>query len=235
MSAHIVVAGAGAIGSLTAYRLARAGHRVTVVDPAGPGANASGAAAGMLAPAFESVFDEGSAGRFALFAAARDLWPALAAEIGVALDQRGALAAGTHHEVLDWAAKLRAAGARLRVLAPDELDPRWGLAAEAWAAFSPEDWRLEPRGALARLRLAAETYGARFVQGRVRDFSGGRVVVEDAGTLAAETLVIATGASQGLAELAPELAALQPIKGHILRAAGEFANQPVLRAAGVYL
>ena len=53
--ADIVVAGAGAIGRAVALALVRAGHRVTVVDPLG--ANASGVAAGMLAPAFEALFD----------------------------------------------------------------------------------------------------------------------------------------------------------------------------------
>ena len=68
--ADIVVAGAGAIGRAVAVALARAGHRVTVVDPLG--ANASGVAAGMLAPAFECVFDAGSAGHYELLLEARE-------------------------------------------------------------------------------------------------------------------------------------------------------------------
>ena len=55
---QIVVAGAGAVGGTLAYVLARAGHSVTVIDPAASGANASGVAAGMLAPAFEALLDE---------------------------------------------------------------------------------------------------------------------------------------------------------------------------------
>ncbi|HXQ45452.1 MAG TPA: FAD-dependent oxidoreductase, partial [Caulobacteraceae bacterium] len=52
-SARVVVAGAGALGASIALVLARAGARVALADPAPQGANASGVAAGMLAPAFE--------------------------------------------------------------------------------------------------------------------------------------------------------------------------------------
>src|SRR5262252_5183075 len=49
--ADVVVAGSGAVGSTIALYLARAGLQVVVADPAPQGANASGVAAGMLAPA----------------------------------------------------------------------------------------------------------------------------------------------------------------------------------------
>ena len=55
---HIVVAGAGVFGASIAFALARQGARVTIVDPAPVGANASGVAAGMLAPVFEALFDQ---------------------------------------------------------------------------------------------------------------------------------------------------------------------------------
>ncbi|HWU81320.1 MAG TPA: FAD-dependent oxidoreductase, partial [Caulobacter sp.] len=42
--ARVAVAGAGALGSATALRLAQAGFVVTVFDPAPLGANASGVA-----------------------------------------------------------------------------------------------------------------------------------------------------------------------------------------------
>ena len=60
--AKITVAGAGALGLTTALALADAGAQVTVFDPAGPADNASGVAAGMLAPAFEAVLDAATAG-----------------------------------------------------------------------------------------------------------------------------------------------------------------------------
>src|SRR3978361_884387 len=87
----VVVAGAGALGLSIAVELARNGVVVTVADPAALGANASGVAAGMLAPAFESVFDNRPE-HFAKLMEARDLWPAFAAGLGVRIERAGAVA-----------------------------------------------------------------------------------------------------------------------------------------------
>ena len=106
----IVVAGAGAIGRTVAYVLARAGYAVTVVDPDPEGANASRIAAGMLAPAFEALFD---GGRYDLLREALGLWRPLAREIGVAVTWEGAVAVGTRTEqVLSYRAQLRMASMR---------------------------------------------------------------------------------------------------------------------------
>ncbi|HUF91312.1 MAG TPA: glycine oxidase ThiO, partial [Candidatus Limnocylindria bacterium] len=51
----IVVVGGGIIGCATAYELAKAGCAVTLFERATPGAEASGAAAGLLAPLGESA------------------------------------------------------------------------------------------------------------------------------------------------------------------------------------
>ena len=74
-SLRVIVAGGGAVGSATALELAARGAAVTLTDPAPVGANASGVAAGMLAPAMEAALDPLSGGHFALFKAARELWP----------------------------------------------------------------------------------------------------------------------------------------------------------------
>jgi glycine oxidase len=232
--ADIVVAGAGAIGSAIACGLARAGHRVTVVDPMA--ANASSVAAGMLAPAFESLFDPVAAGGYALLAEARDAWPALAAQIGLPLASDGALAIGSQAEAAAWADQLSALGARATLLTPANLaDVAPGAPAGAWAAFTPDDWRLEPGAALARLRAAAEQHGAHFMRGRVTGFAAGQARLESGAQLRADRLVIATGADRALAVLAPELATLTPIKGHILRAESGLSPAAVVRAAGLYL
>ncbi len=220
----IVVAGAGAVGRTVAYGLARAGHAVTVVDPDPSGGRASRIAAGMLAPAFESLFDD--SGHYPLLREALGLWPPLAREIGLPIGRDGAMALGTRVEAEAWVAALVALGvdAELRAL-------RNGR----WAAFCGEDCQLDAELALERLQGAAERLGARYVTGRIGGFAGGRVEVEGGEALTADALVIATGADQSLAALAPDLSRLTPIKGHILRAPGRFADAPVLRAAGVYL
>ena len=223
VSHTIVIAGAGAIGRAVAYVLARAGHAVIVVDPDPDGANASRIAAGMLAPAFEALFDGGS---YPLLREALGLWPPLAREIGLRVAWDGAMAVGTRAEAEVWASDLATLGAdaELRDLGQD-----------VWAAFCDEDRRLDPAAALQALRQAAEWQGATFVAGRVVGFAGGEVQIEGDAPIAADTLVIATGAGQDLAAIAPELSALTPIKGHILRAANAFSGIPVVRRPGVYV
>jgi glycine oxidase len=73
------------------------------------------------------------------------------------------------------------------------------------------------------------------VVGRAMGFANGRVEVDGAPALPADTLVVATGAGRDLAILAPELYRLTPIKGHILRAASVGGGGPVVRSPGVYL
>jgi glycine oxidase len=229
----IVVAGAGALGSTVAFVLARAGFRITLLDRAPDGPSASRIAAGMLAPAFESLFDASAQGRFSLLARARDLWPDLAADIGLEIAKDGALALGTREDVEAWADKLRAAGARAQVVQPSDVASRLqGAPAGRWGVHSPDDWRLESEAGLAALRSRAVDGGARLESGEAVGFDNGAVRLADGRRLAAETLVAATGAGR---RFAPELGVLVPIKGHILRADGDFGVHPVVRAGGVYL
>lgn len=206
-SLTIHVAGAGALGLASAVRLAEAGARVTVFDPAPPSANASGVAAGMLAPVFEAVLDEAARPHFALLMAARELWPGFSERYGIDLDRRGAMAVGDQTRLDTLTHAMLALGVRAQ---------RFGVAKAAGFApglspafagglFTAEDWRIEAASALAALRRAAESLGVAFRAERVE------------GLGEADRLVVATGADPGLAPLAPELARLAPIKGHILR------------------
>ncbi len=203
--AKVTVAGAGAFGLCIAVGLARGGAQVTVRDPAAPGDNASGVAAGMLAAAFEAALDAASADHFDLLLAGRDLWPELADRVGIQIDRSGAAYYGEHIGAV--AARLKALGAEAGVYGD--------------RVYTREDWRLSPRIALAALRSAAEAAGAQFQQ-----------VIADA-PVADEFLVLATGAERR--GLAPELALLEPIKGHILRLEGGPDIGPVIRGDGVYI
>jgi glycine oxidase len=220
----ITVAGAGALGLTTALTLADAGCEVTVFDPAPPLANASGVAAGMLAPAFESALDPVATGHFDLLLAARDLWPALEARIGVTVDRSGAVAVGGPDRLAHADTGLRRLGLhsiQVRRHTLDGLAP--GLAA-IWdsGVLTREDWRVEAAEALAALRAAAQARGVAFRAEAAGGFEGG------------ERLVIATGAARGLEPIAPELAQLSPIKGHILRVAGAPYGGVVVRGEGAY-
>ncbi|HXQ11054.1 MAG TPA: FAD-dependent oxidoreductase [Caulobacteraceae bacterium] len=235
-SARVVVAGAGALGASIALVLARAGGSVVLADPAAAGANASGVAAGMLAPAFEAGPEQ-----YAILAHARDAWPAFAATLGsdlgfrrsgaVWIDLPGAeprlgtlaralAAAGVAHQQWDRSALDRAAPGLAGVL-------HEGL-------FTPEDWRLEPRAALAALRGAATDAGVELAPQGVAGIARGRVAFADGATTGADALVLATGAAGR--HLAPETRLLSPIKGHILQYAETRTDdaRPMIRTARGY-
>jgi glycine oxidase len=220
--ASVTVAGAGALGLSAALALADAGCSVRVCDPAGQG-RASAVAAGMLAPVFEAALDPENAGDLDLLLAARNLWPGLAARAAVAIDRAGTAAVGSE----TWLAEVRARLARLGLRGADlpggllhDLAP--GLAPGLMGLLVREDWRLEPRPALAALRRAAEAAGVVFEA----------VAVAERGD--AEWLVIATGADRTLAAVAPELSHLAPIKGQILRFADVRGGGICLRGEGAY-
>jgi len=212
------VAGAGALGLSTALALVDAGCSVRVCDPSGPG-QASAVAAGMLAPVFEAALDAETAGDLDLLLAARNLWPALSRRCGVAIDRAGTAAVGSDAWLADIQARLAKLGvgaqAAPRAMLGDVAPGLHGLLVR-------EDWRLEPRPALAALRSAAEAAGVVFTGEAVRERGE------------ADWLVVATGAGQGLVPLAPELLRLSPIKGQILRYPGHAGGPLSLRGEGCY-
>ena len=222
--AEVVVAGAGVLGLSCALALADAGCRVTVCDPAREGSNASGVAAGMLAPVFETVLDAEGPRDFNLLMAARDLWPALTARAGIELHRTGAAAVGAP----PWLARIRAGVSALGIK-PIDLDrPRLealapGLASDlADGLLTTDDWRLDAGPGLAALRAAGEAAGVRYLREAV------------GASDRPDWLVIATGAGQDLAARAPELALLSPIKGQILRFPEHRGGGATLRGEGVY-
>lgn len=222
---RITVAGAGALGLTTALALADAGAQVAVYDPSPDGGNASAVAAGMLAPVFEAVLDAETRAHFDLMLAARDLWPALEARIGITVDRAGAMAVGD-------AAFLHTidAGVRKLGLHPTELsrNAMTGLAPGlapglGHGLLTREDWRIDAAAALVALRRAAQAAGVTFHARAADGFEG------------AERLVIATGPGRDLAVIAPLLDRLTPIKGHILRAPGPAYGGVVVRGEGAYV
>ncbi|MDB5438532.1 MAG: D-amino acid oxidase family protein [Caulobacteraceae bacterium] len=228
-----LVAGGGALGLAIALELAARGRAVALCDPAALGDNASGVAAGMLAPAMEAALDPPSAGHFSLLLAARDAWPDFAAGLALPIERNGAALVGAP----GFVAGVRTALARLGEPARD-LD-RAALAGLAPGAadglFTPLDWRIDPIAALSALRRAAQAAGVRLIGQSVTAFEPGHAQLSRGEPLKASHLVIATGASRGLAALAPELAALSPIKGQILHLPEARPPACVLRGEGVYV
>jgi glycine oxidase len=231
----ITVAGAGVLGLACSLRLAQAGARVTLCDPARAADNASGVAAGMLAPAFESVLDAEGGERVDLLLAAREGWPRLLEAMeagGTVLDRSGALLAGRVEDadLRDRAAgRFAALGLAVEPLSGAELRARQPAAATDldWGLYSPDDWRLEPAVAMAALGRAFERAGGRTVRASLRR-DGGTWRLE--GAPVGDRLLLATGAAaEEFAAWAPELAALHPVKGQIVHYAGGPSAGPVLR------
>jgi glycine oxidase len=223
---RVVVAGAGAIGSVCALMLARRGARVVLADAAEPGDNASGVAAGMLAPASEALLDPISVGHFALLREARDAWPRLLPDLSRTLDRSGAILKPVDPEALLAAA--RAVGAAMEPLGDGEARRRSpGLAAPGPFLFTPDDWRVEPQAALAALRQALLEAGGEVVRAEAEGLDAGRVRLRSGRALEADILIQATGPGGG---------DLVPIKGQILRFGGAGpAVGPVVRGEGVYV
>lgn len=88
---RIRILGAGIVGLACADELVRRGHEVVVHDP-DPGAGASYAAAGMLSPSSEVWHGEEELLRLGM--ASLELWPGLAARLGVELRRTGTLLVG---------------------------------------------------------------------------------------------------------------------------------------------
>ena len=217
----MIVIGAGVLGLCTAGGLAERGHAVTVIDPGG--ANASSVAAGMLAPALESLLENLTPEQAGLLKRARDRWPTFAAAHGLALHREGA----------EWRGPEAAAmTARLHALGFEARATRTGL-------ITPDDWRIEPGAALTAL---ARTPGVSVVRGRVARVSGDarrwRVTAGDGRTWFAPTVVLATGAAapiDGLpAAVASIVDSIQPIRGQLTQVAAEGPGR-VVRGPGVYV
>lgn len=219
-SPDVIVIGAGVLGLCTAAELAARGHAVTVIDPGGP--NASAIAAGMIAPALESLLEDLTAERAALLMRARDLWPAFAESHGLKLLREGA----------DWRGEAAdEAAVRLRSLGFDARGRRNGLT-------TPDDWRIEVAPALKGL---ARTPGLAMVRGEVArlaaDTRRWRVEAGDGRVWFCATLVLATGAGAPIAGLpasvAASVAAITPIRGQLTFVATATPSC-VVRGPGVY-
>jgi glycine oxidase len=244
-SPDVVVAGGGIVGLACAWRAARRGLRVTVLERDAVGERcATRVAAGMLAPVSEVDF--GEAGRRALelgLAAAR-AWPQFAAEleeaggVDVGLRRSGTLLLardGDEARALERQQALRESLdlpiGRLAPSAARELEP--ALAPTVRLALeAPEDHSVDPRCVLRALRGACDAAGvelrehapvAAVVLGGGAGPDGSArvegVVLRDGTRVAAGRVVLAAGAWSAELEGLPRWARVpvRPLKGQILR------------------
>jgi glycine oxidase len=198
-SRDILILGGGVLGLGTAVTLTARGHRVRLLDLGD--SNASSIAAGMIAPALESLSDGVDPARAALLRQAADLWPDFAARLNIPLRDSPSLWRGADPA---WAAD------RLTQLGFPVLAGLDGV--------HTGEHQVEPELAMRALRAAAGTV----LTGRARAIapSGeGWTVETDAGALDAQTVVLATGAAKALPGLPGPvrdmIAAIVPIRGQI--------------------
>ena len=207
--ADAVVVGGGVVGLALARELGRRGLHATVLERGRAGCEASGAAAGMLAPQAEA--DEADE-FFRLQCAARDAYPALAealreeAKVDIELDRTGTLyLALTEEDEAElerrylWQSQ---AGLEVERLSAENallLEP--GLSPRVrWALRFPSDWQVENRRLVAALAESVKGYGGGVWEGvaatMLRVGPGGRVagVETSHGFLSAPLVVLAAGA-----------------------------------------
>ncbi len=232
-TADIAVVGGGAIGCAIALELAEAGRSVIVVERGQPGAEASSAAAGMLAPQSEShgegPFLDLALASLALF---EPLVERLEALTGTDVEFRKS---GMLRVVLDEG-ELPALRRALEAQRLRGVESRWLDAAEArrlepalgpdvlGAFHLPHDYQVDNARLASALAQAAAARGVEFLTGRpVTAFRrhGGRVVGVEAGGLAvsAAVTVLAAGAWSGtLAATLGLSLPVGPAKGQIVEA-----------------
>ncbi|RCW43552.1 glycine oxidase [Halopolyspora algeriensis] len=240
----VAVVGGGVIGLSTAWRLAVAGHRVRLIDPAPASGGASRAAGGMLAPVAEAWPGEESL--LELGTASLHRWPEFAERLGrdsgkpSGLRDEGTLVVAADSAdraeldtLADYLASLgrtvnRHSSRRLRRLEP-ALGPgvRGGLEV-------PGDLAVDNRATLEALRAAAEVAGVEFVRAAARGVRSGTVELVDAAdpepglsgsVVHCDVVVIAAGVQTGA--LHPALrGAIRPVKGEILRLRARSTSVP---------
>ncbi|MCA1611501.1 MAG: glycine oxidase ThiO [Acidobacteria bacterium] len=243
----VLIVGGGAIGCALARELAGRGAAVTVLERAEPGSEASGAAAGLIAPRAERL-PRGPL--FDLAAESRRLYPGWCAELEretglpVGWSPNGVLRCD-----LDGRADFSAWLDRQASAFPVEEVDRDGVQRLSRGLVSPdargglffrEDGSVDPRRLTRALWESAATRGVRFVLGvSARRFHVSenrcRGVETDGGVFEAGAVVDAAGA---WAAFDPETAPLpvKPVRGQIVRLAGTPPFLPrVVQSADVYV
>ena len=214
--ADVIVVGAGIIGSSIAWKLARKGLRVVLIDARAMGGEASWASAGMLAPGGE--FDR--SGPWLDFALeSSQMYPnylsELTAESGCSIDFRQSGAVEIARSEAEWA-NLSARAARQR-----ELGIRINPGPQTHSLFYPDDALVDPRDVMRALRATCSHHGAELLEGspvRRIDISGGMIFVDDR---AAKFAVLAAGAWSSSIPVFVEGKAYPiprtwPVRGHLL-------------------
>lgn len=197
MGEHVLILGGGIIGLSCAFEAARRGKRVTVVEPDRFGGQASGAAAGMLAPYSENTEQPDSFFDLCLYSFGKyDAWTNAVEQIsgmGVELMRTGSLNIAYHEaDVLPMQTRLlwqNARGARAEFVdgaALRKLEPRLTERAVA-GLYCPEESHVYAPKLVTALHEACRRLGVRLV-----DYAGSITAVHS-GTEAGVAITTVSG------------------------------------------
>jgi FAD dependent oxidoreductase TIGR03364 len=200
----LAIVGAGIVGLAHALAAARRGLKVVVVDRDPRACGASVQNFGFVTITGQ---DAGETRRRAL--RSRDVWEAVAAEAGIAIQQRGALVVARRRESRELLAAFAAApeGEGCEFHDAVHARRRWPMLAAGLegALLSPHELRVDAREALPALAAwLAERHGVEFRWGLSAGAVEEGAIVHAEGRLEADAVVVATGAA--LRALAPALA-----------------------------
>ncbi len=232
MSSDILIIGGGVIGLSIARELHKRGAgSITVLDKGRIGAEASWAAAGMLAPNAECRANDEL---FRLCTASKEKFPELAAElfeetgIDIELDRTGTISVAfseAEGEVLDanyeWQKKAEVSVQKLSAAEVRELEPEISPGVHRGYLY-PSDWQVENRKLVAALRRYCEMNGIELMENT--DVSG--LIIEGGVVKGAEALgrelhahqvILTAGAWSTDVHPAPEI---KPIRGQMISLAG---------------
>ncbi len=233
-TADVVVIGGGVIGLTIARALALRGvSKVLLVERARLGAEASSAAAGMLAPQAEADHEDTF---FTLCCQSRDMYPTFAAalseETGIdsELDRTGTLyLAFTEHDQIeiehrhDWQVR---AGLTVQKLKPTDARTLEPCISESvcGALKFPHDIQVENRRLLSGLIAASEKLGVRLMTGTTVEsirITRGRIEGAETsrGFVSAGTIVVSGGAWSSfikVADAASPNPRIEPVRGQMV-------------------
>lgn len=231
-SLSLIVVGGGIVGLTIAVAAQASGHKVTLIARDETEATASGIAAGMIAPAMEAMNDSDPALSYRRFKDAQGawldlyaLWPETLQQILVAAQAGDAIYISETQAVS--ADKFAEMGAKSTSVTVDNTISE--------ASKISDEWLVEATPTLAALSAHFVDLGGVSLKASVKEITAIQVTLDSGEVLAADAVVVAAGyQSKTFADSIPVLAALTPIKGHLLDIEGQ-GGFGVLRSATGYL
>ena len=236
---HVLVVGGGVIGRITAWRAARRGFDVTLVEPS-DARSATRVAAGMLTPATEAVFGEETLVELGVRSARMypDFITELEAASGMEVGHRttGTLLVAFDRddmtlltELHEFQQRLGIATERLTGRRCRDLEPMLAPSVRG-GVLAPDDHSVDPRRLLRALAEAGARAGVTEIADRVVEVSQDlHVVLAGGRTLSPDQVVLAAGCwGNDITTPAGVLPTLRPVKGQLLRTRLPTGREPLV-------